>query len=158
MCAGEPGHELQKNSLLYKRSQFPPKGRLTSWDKGRGTSQRPYSHHQPTDHPGHHPDSLGDDPKRQPEGPSLRSWDKRPSGAAVHLSLGVGGDHHPPDSDPAVWGARRIRNHWTEGLAEEAALGPRREGAFLRPAESWRLSPTIPAAENRSFPRRGRRC
>lgn len=48
--------------------------------------------------------------------------------------------------------ARRTRNQWTEGLAEEAALGPRWEGASLRPAESWRFSPTVPAAQNRSSP------
>lgn len=67
----------------------------------------------------------------------------------------------PPDSDPAVRRAGKTRNQWTEGLAEEAALGPRRAGERVPPpraAESWRLSPTIPAAENRSSTRLGLRC
>lgn len=81
--------------LLPNVPSFHPKAGWHPGIREGGVSQWPYSHHQATDHPGHHPDSLGDDPKRQPEGRSLRSWGKGPSGAAVHLSLGVGGDHHP---------------------------------------------------------------
>lgn len=84
------GSSKKKNSLFTNVPSFHPKA---GWHPGirgeRGVSQWPYSHHQATDHPGHHPDSLGDDPKRQPEGRSLRSWDKGPRSAAVHLSPSV---------------------------------------------------------------------
>lgn len=63
MCWGK-ADGVQKTLFFTKRSQLPPQRQADTEDRrGGGVSQGPYSHHQATDHPGHHPDSLGDGPQ-----------------------------------------------------------------------------------------------
>lgn len=126
--------EFREFPSLPNVPSFHPKAGWHPGIKEGGGPQWPYSHHQATDHPGHHPDSLGDDPKRQPEGRSLRSWDNGPSGTAVHLSLGVGGDHHP---------RLRLRSAGSWGNPEPVDRGPRR-GSRLRTEAGGRARSSAP--------------
>lgn len=86
---------VQKTLFFSKRSQLPPQRQADTGDRGGG-SHRGHTH---TTRRQIIQDTiltvLGMAPKRQPEGRSLRNWGQEPSGAAVHLSLGVGRNHQP---------------------------------------------------------------